>query len=268
MPPLPFSSSGGVGGRRFGRRRRGFRRGRRFGRTSGGGLGGRAGRRLGGRARFVGIVVTRRGRGPPLSPLPAITTTAIDQADDHRDQAGDEQAHVAVRAASIVGLAHHPGRVLVHRPTPPVRVSRRGSRWCPRSRSRCAAARSISARLLPETAIWVASRRAPAELERGPGRRSAPASRLDRPQVRLAARRGPSWRIELVGEGPQALGDDPVGAGAGLLELAAGLLLGVVDHLRGGLLGGLDDRRQALGRAAGQRARLRWSLSRTHRRVA
>src|SRR4051794_8467511 len=83
--------------------------------------------------------------------------------------------------------------------------------------------------------------------------------------MRLARRGG---RIELVGEGTQPLGDDPVGTGAGFLELAAGLLLGVVDHLRRGALGRLDDRRQALSRAAGQRARLRWSLCRTHRRVA
>ena len=36
-----------------------------------------------------------------LSSSPAITITAITQADDHRDQAGDQQAHVAVRLVAV-----------------------------------------------------------------------------------------------------------------------------------------------------------------------
>ena len=123
---------------------------------------------------------------------------------------------------------------------------------------------AISSRLLPETAIWVASRRAPAEPERGPAGALGLRHRGDRPQVRLALLRRRCRWVELVGKRAQALGDDAVGAGAGFGELAARLLLGVVDHLGGGLLGGLDDRRQALGRAAGQRAGLRWAFARAH----
>ena len=125
--------------RRGGRRRfRGRRRSRRFGRGRRRGLrgraGGRLGRRLGG---SVGTVVTVEV--VPLSPLSAITTIAITR-----------PTITAIRPATsrrmlpcgllVVGLAHHPGRVLVHGLTPPVRVSRRVSRACPRCRIRFAAA--------------------------------------------------------------------------------------------------------------------------------
>jgi hypothetical protein len=58
--------------------------------------------------------------------------------------------------------------------------------------------------------------------------------------VCLAARHE-RW-VELVGEGTQAFGDDPVGAGAGFRQLAPRLLLRIVDYFRGSLLGRLDDR--------------------------
>ncbi len=71
------------------------------------------------------------------------------QADDHRDQAGDQQPHVAVRAASTGAVASGPrssgpirrvGSSCIVFLTPPVRGSRRGSRRCPRSRNRFAVA--------------------------------------------------------------------------------------------------------------------------------
>ena len=117
---------------------------------------------------------------------------------------------------------------------------------------------SISSRSAPETAIWVASRRAPAEPERrGPSgslvaRRSG--DRLHRLQVAAAAL-APSRRVELVGQLAQALGDDPVGALARLLQVLLRLPLGVVDHARGGALGGVDDRRQALRGVGGRGGR-------------
>jgi hypothetical protein len=80
--------------------------------------------------------------------------------------------------------------------------------------------------------------------------------------VRSGRRRG--RRIELIGEGAQALGDYAIGAGAGFGKLSARLLLSVVNHFRGRLLGGLDDRGEALGGAAGKRAGLGWTFPRAH----
>jgi hypothetical protein len=81
--------------------------------------------------------------------------------------------------------------------------------------------------------------------------------------VRLALLRSPR-RIEFVGEGTETLGDDPIGARARFGKLSPGLLLGVVDHFGGGLLGRLDDRGKTLGRTAGQRAGLGWAFPRAH----
>jgi hypothetical protein len=49
--------------------------------------------------------------------------------------------------------------------------------------------------------------------------------------------------VKLIRELAQALGNHSVGALAGLIELALSLLLGVVDHTRGGSLSGIDDPR-------------------------
>jgi hypothetical protein len=57
--------------------------------------------------------------------------------------------------------------------------------------------------------------------------------------------------VELVGQLTQPLGDDPVRAVARFVVVALCLLLGVVDHARRGALGGIDDRRKALGRVGG-----------------
>ena len=171
MPPLPPSSSGGwlllrsfvvvgfvvfVGssssvGRRF--------RGRRSWSS----------RRSSSRLVVVEIDSELEAVELPPSSLSAITTTAITQADDHRDQAGDEQAHVAVRPVAV--------RATVRRAAPSGGSGPRASGLYssgPRIASRIAAVSSISnpfrsrasisSRLLPETAIWVASRRAPAAL--------------------------------------------------------------------------------------------------------
>jgi hypothetical protein len=75
---------------------------------------------------------------------------------------------------------------------------------------------------------------------------------LDGPEVAAAGLDSTlDGRVELVGELAQPLGDHPVGALACFLEMTLSLALGVVDHARGSLLGGIDDPRQALGGICG-----------------
>ena len=176
------------------------------------------------------------------------------EADDHRDQPGDQKPHVSVRpatatvaAVAIGRLPHHPGRVVVH-----------GYSSGPRIASRIALVSSISApvrsrfsispREAPETAIWVASSRAP-RLTRATGRRGLGLGCLghclDGPQPgALRARLGNV--VELIGDRAEPLGDDTVGALGGLFDHTLRLLLGVVDDRGGGALGGVDDLRQPL----------------------
>jgi len=59
------------------------------------------------------------------------------------------------------------------------------------------------------------------------------------------------WLVELVRQLAQALGDNPIGAVMGLVKKALRLLLGVVDHARSGLLGGVHDSRKPLRRIGG-----------------
>ena len=143
--------------------------------------------------------------------------------------------------------SHHPGRVLVHAiyssgPSIASSISLVSSISKP-LRSRC----SISSRPAPETAICVASRRAPAELER---RRSR---RLLGPEAASTGLRCDSRRGAAAAGGSSSSARDAAARrrcdrrGRRLLEMAPRLLLGVVDHLGGGLLGRLDDRREALG---------------------
>ena len=166
MPPLPPSSSGGAVGvvssvvgsvvvvavSRF--------RGRRLGRG-----------RLGGRRVLVVVSAVVVGTDseleavelPPLS-LPAITITAttrptitaIRQATSRR-MLPCGRSSVGALAVGAASSASGP-RAL----SPPVRVSRRGSRSVSSISKPFRSRASISSRLLPETAIWVASRRAPA----------------------------------------------------------------------------------------------------------
>ena len=175
-----------------------------------------------------------------------------DEADDHGDQPGDHQPHVAVGlVVRILGLAHHPGRVVVHLlyssgPSIASRISLVSSISNP-SRRRV----SISSRLLPETAIWVASRRAAAEpplvaAGAAPAALSGAGGGLDGAQPRRLAAAG-ALAFEPVRLLAQPLGDDAVGPCPGLLEVALRLLLGVVDDAERGPLGGVDDRGEALG---------------------
>ena len=150
------------------------------------GLGGRLGRRLGRRlgAVRVGIGGDRRGRA-------AAAVVAGDhddrdhQADDHRDQAGDEQAHVAVRVGCSrrrrAGPSSGSGPSCIAS-APPVRVSRRGSRCVSSISKPLRSALSISSRLLPDTAIWVASRRAPARAASAGPAAAAVGARRRRPR--------------------------------------------------------------------------------------
>ena len=247
MPPLPFSSSGGgvvvvvsVGVVVVSVVVVGFGRGRRRG------LGGRAGRRLGrARASFrLGLVVTVEV--VPLSPLLAITTTAITRPTITAIRPATSRRMLPCglcRPGPVVGLAHHPGRVLVHWLTPPVRVSRRGSR------SVSSISKPLRRRcrdLLPAAAgdrHLGREQAGPGGAARAPlGRSSVGAAatgsatgstgRRGGGSTAAARRRCALRRVELVGEGAQALGDDAVGPAPASLELPPGLLLGVVDHLR------------------------------------
>src|SRR6185312_9716406 len=148
-------------GGRF-RRRGGWFRGRRrfrgFGRRRlGRGRFRRRGRRLGAFGR-----AWKRGHGFGTGGGRAVAVVAVGdhdhrehEADDHGDQAGDDEAHVAVRLvavrAAVVGLAHQAGRILVHRlyssgPSIASRIEAVSSISKP-FRRRAA----ISSRLLPET---------------------------------------------------------------------------------------------------------------------
>ena len=215
-----------------------------------------------------------RSRSPP------------DQADDHRDQAGDQQAHVAVRLTpSGPRSSGWPIRRVgsCASSTPPVRVSRPGSRRCPRSRTRFAASLDLLAAAAGDRHLGRQQAR-PGGVRAPPGRRSAvgsatPASAGSGPRSgardrrrprrssprRSAARAGARLRAARL-SARSGRGSPRPGRAAsrsaprarrgarrpacrprlGLLEVAAGLLFGVVDDGHRGALGRLDDRRQPL----------------------
>ena len=144
MPPLPPSSGGTVGF--FGASVVGsvvvvsvdsvvglFRRRRRLRRLGAfGGLRGRGRKRFGAGCGRAAVAVAAGDHHD-----------GDDQTDDDRDQAGDEQAQVAVRAVTVGRGLRAPSGGSGPRasdPSPPARGSRRGSRRCPRSRTRFAAA--------------------------------------------------------------------------------------------------------------------------------
>ena len=144
MPPMPplASSYGGGGSSSFGRSSFpsswSFRR---FGRSSARSSSARSSVVSTPSSRWS-VVDSEAGGGRAAAAVVAGDHDHRDhEADDHRDQAGDHQPHVAVGRWSGSGPSG-PSSASGPRasPTPPVRVSRRGSRWCPRSQSRFAAA--------------------------------------------------------------------------------------------------------------------------------